>query len=58
MLEPHNVTTLQNFLGLANYYQTFIKNMHELCALLNVLLKNDKKKNEIGRLSARQHLRN
>ena len=36
---PDNVTTLQSFLGLANYYQSFIKNLHDLCAPLNELLK-------------------
>ena len=39
MPEPHNVTTLQSFLGLANYYQSFIPNMHTLRAPLNELLK-------------------
>ena len=38
-----NVTTLQSFLGLANYYQNFIKNLHDLRAPLNELLKKDKK---------------
>ena len=38
-----NVTILQRFLGLANYYQSFIKNLHNLCAPLNELLKKDKK---------------
>ena len=42
MPEPHNVATLQSFLGLANYYQRFIKNMHELRAPLNELLKKDR----------------
>ena len=28
MSEPHNITTLQSFLGLANYYQYFIPNKH------------------------------
>ena len=32
-----NVTFLQSFLGLANYYQAFIPNMHNLRALLNEL---------------------
>ena len=40
---PDNVTTLQSFLGLANYYQSFIKNLHDLRAPLNKLLKKDKK---------------
>ena len=34
MPTPDNVT-LQSFLGLANYYQSFIKNLHDLCAPLN-----------------------
>ena len=41
MPSPHNVTTLQNFLGLANYYQSFIKNLHDIRTLLNELLKKD-----------------
>ena len=40
---PDNVTALQSFLGLANYYQSFIKNVHDLSAPLNELLKKDKK---------------
>ena len=40
---PGNVTTLQSFLGLANYYQSFIKNLHDLRAPLNELLKKNKK---------------
>ena len=32
---PDNVTTLQSFLELANYYQSFIKNLHDLRAPLN-----------------------
>ena len=43
MPSPRNVTELQSFLGLVNFYQVFIKNMHELRALLNDLLKKDKK---------------
>ena len=39
---PDNVTKLKSFLGLANYYQSFIKNLHDLCAPLNELLKKDK----------------
>ena len=42
MPAPENVTTLQSFLGLANYYQSFIKNMHNLRAPLNELLKDKK----------------
>ena len=43
MPTPDNVTTLQSFFGLANYYQSFIKNLHDLRAPLNELLKKDKK---------------
>ncbi len=43
MSAPDNVTTLQSFLGLANYYQSFIKYLHDLPAPLNELLKKDKK---------------
>ena len=43
MPAPDNVTTLQSFLRLANYYQSFIKKLHDLCAPLNELLKKDKK---------------
>ena len=39
MQEPE----LQSFLRLANFYHVFIKNMHELHAPLNDLLKKDKK---------------
>ena len=38
---PGNITELQSFLGLANYYQSFIPNMHNLRAPLNALLKKD-----------------
>ena len=37
-----NVQALQSFLGLANFYQVFIKNMHNLRAPLNEFLKKDK----------------
>ena len=43
MPAPDNVTTSQSFLGLANYNQSFIKNLHDLRAPLNELLKKDKK---------------
>ena len=43
MPAPDNVTTLQSFLGLANYCQSLIKNLHDLRTLLNELLKKDKK---------------
>lgn len=42
---PKNITTLQAFLGLANYYGIYIKNMHDLRAPLNNLLKKDVKWN-------------
>lgn len=42
MSTPTNVATLQSFLGLANYYQAFIKGMYNLRAPLNELLKKDK----------------
>ena len=45
MPAPHNVATLQSFLGLANYYQVFISGMHELRAPLNNLLKKGTKWN-------------
>ena len=35
---PDNVTKLQSFFGLANYYNLYIPNMHELRAPLNKLL--------------------
>ena len=38
-----NVTKLQSFLGLANYYNLYIPNMHELRASLNKLLSKNKK---------------
>ena len=37
-----SISSLQSFLGLANYYQVFIFNMHNLRAPLNELLKKDK----------------
>ena len=52
MPAPHNVATLQSFLGLANYYQVFISGMHELRAPLNNLLK--KGQNGTGRLNVSQ----
>ena len=40
---PDNVTKLQSFLSLANYYNLYIPNMHELRAPLNKLLSKNKK---------------
>lgn len=42
MPAPNNVQALQNVLGLADFYQVFIKNMHDLRAPLNALLKKEK----------------
>ena len=42
MPAPDNIASLQSFLGLANYYQIFILNMHDLHAPLNELWKRDK----------------
>ena len=42
MPAPDNIQALQSFLGLANFYQGFIKNMQNLRGLLNELLKKDK----------------
>ena len=44
MPAPDNITTLQSFLGLANYYQSFMKNLHDFYAPINELLKKDFKK--------------
>ena len=41
MPAPGNITELQSILGLANYYLSFIPNMHNLRAPLNALLKKD-----------------
>ena len=43
MPTPNNLTTLQRFLGLANYYHNFIKNLNNIRAPLNEVLKKDKK---------------
>ena len=43
MPAPDNVTTLQRFLRLENYNQSFIKNLHDFRAPLNEQLKKDKK---------------
>lgn len=40
-----NVTTLRSFLGLINYYSTFLQTLHNIWALLNGLLRKDTKWN-------------
>ena len=45
MPTPNNVAALQSFRGLANYYDSYIPNMHILRAPLNQLLKKDVKWN-------------
>ena len=45
MPTPSNVAALQSFLGLANYYNSYIPNMHIQRAPLNHLLKKDIKWN-------------
>ena len=53
MSAPDNVTTLQSFFGLANFYESFIKNLHDLFAPQNELLK--KEKSGAGRPNVKQH---
>ena len=55
MPAPDNVKTLQSSLGFANYYQCFIKNLHDLRAPLNELLKKKIKSGD-GRPNVKQHL--
>lgn len=43
MPPPNNITNLQAFLGLANYYSIYIPKMYDLRALLNDLLKKGEK---------------
>ena len=53
MPAPENVSSLQNSVGLANYYNVFVPNMHGLQVLLTKLLK--KTLNGFGQQSARKH---
>jgi hypothetical protein len=41
MPAPTNITTLRSFLGLVNYYQSFVPNMRSICQPLDDLLKKD-----------------
>ena len=41
MPAPTNIAVLQSFWELANYYNSYIPNMHKLRAPLNYLLKKD-----------------
>lgn len=41
MPPPRNMTTLQTFLGLTNYYEIYVHNIHNLRSLLNDLRKNE-----------------
>ena len=43
MPPPHDRSSLQSFLGLVNYYNTFVPQMYELRAPLNALLVKDAK---------------
>lgn len=43
MPAPENIASLQSFLGLANYYNVFVPNMHKLRSPLNELLRKDQK---------------
>ena len=45
MPSPTNVSTLQAFLGLVNYYSVYVPNIHKWKAPLNNLLKKDVKWN-------------
>lgn len=41
--EPRSQKELKSFLGLANYYKTFVKDFSKICVPLNRLLQKDKK---------------
>ena len=40
-LEPKNVKDVRKFLGLANYYQRFIKDFAQVARLINMLMRKD-----------------
>jgi len=40
-LEPKNVKDVRKFLGLANYYQRFIKDFAQVARLINTLMRKD-----------------
>ena len=40
-LEPKNVKNVRKFLGLANYYQRFIKDFAQVARLINTLMRKD-----------------
>ena len=48
MSAPTNITELQVFLSLVNYYQVYIINIHDFCASLNELMKKREKKLELN----------
>ena len=56
MPTPINVAVLQSFWGMANYYKSYIPNMHILRALMNHILKKDE--NRIGRMNVKKRSRN
>jgi len=45
MPAPNNVSTLLSFLGLVNYYQSFVPNMRSICHPLGDLLKKEQEWN-------------
>ena len=40
---PENIASLQSFLGLVNYYNVFVPNMHKLRSALKELLRKNQK---------------
>jgi len=41
MHPPTNITTLRSFIGLVDYYQSFVPKVHSICQPLDDLLKKD-----------------